>query len=242
MPDGKQTPASSIPVEYIPMRSIVANKLEHGIALCLSGGGYRAMLFHVGALIRLNEFGMVGQIASSFKCFGRIDHVGRAGLELVKIQLRRERTNQQLRRTAGATLTTDGRKNHRRDFRHRRSVHQRKHQRQGNRCLSGLALREHDAPTNSRQAAFCFQCDQRAIKGAFPIQQTVSLGLASRGASTIRRWRLRWLSRHSSAFPPVLSPAELHFNPSDFVPGTGGGLCSSSLTHPMSCLNRWRSV
>jgi NTE family protein len=28
---------------------------EEGIALCLSGGGYRAMLFHVGALWRLNE-------------------------------------------------------------------------------------------------------------------------------------------------------------------------------------------
>jgi NTE family protein len=28
---------------------------EHGIGLCLSGGGYRAMLFHVGALWRLNE-------------------------------------------------------------------------------------------------------------------------------------------------------------------------------------------
>jgi NTE family protein len=26
-----------------------------GIALCLSGGGYRAMLFHLGALWRLNE-------------------------------------------------------------------------------------------------------------------------------------------------------------------------------------------
>jgi NTE family protein len=29
--------------------------LEEGIALCLSGGGYRAMLFHLGALWRLNE-------------------------------------------------------------------------------------------------------------------------------------------------------------------------------------------
>lgn len=26
-----------------------------GIGLCLSGGGYRAMLFHVGAILRLNE-------------------------------------------------------------------------------------------------------------------------------------------------------------------------------------------
>src|SRR5512135_1284755 len=30
---------------------------EDGMALCLSGGGYRAMLFHLGALWRLNEAG-----------------------------------------------------------------------------------------------------------------------------------------------------------------------------------------
>jgi NTE family protein len=30
-------------------------RVEPGIALCLSGGGYRAMLFHVGAIWRLNE-------------------------------------------------------------------------------------------------------------------------------------------------------------------------------------------
>src|SRR5262245_3984127 len=32
---------------------------EAGVALCLSGGGYRAMLFHVGSLWRLNEFGLL---------------------------------------------------------------------------------------------------------------------------------------------------------------------------------------
>jgi NTE family protein len=30
-----------------------------GIAICLSGGGYRAMLFHLGALRRLNELGLL---------------------------------------------------------------------------------------------------------------------------------------------------------------------------------------
>lgn len=30
-----------------------------GMGLCLSGGGYRAMLFHLGVLWRLNEFGML---------------------------------------------------------------------------------------------------------------------------------------------------------------------------------------
>src|SRR5215213_11258744 len=34
-----------------------------GIALCLSGGGYRAMIFHVGALLRLNQLGFLKKLA-----------------------------------------------------------------------------------------------------------------------------------------------------------------------------------
>jgi NTE family protein len=37
-------------------------KLEDGIGLCLSGGGFRAMLFHLGSLIRLNEVGLLPAI------------------------------------------------------------------------------------------------------------------------------------------------------------------------------------
>src|SRR5687768_14110349 len=33
-----------------------------GTALCLSGGGYRAMLFHVGVMWRLNEAGMLPEL------------------------------------------------------------------------------------------------------------------------------------------------------------------------------------
>ena len=35
---------------------------EAGIALCLCGGGYRAMLFHVGVLWRLNELKLLSQL------------------------------------------------------------------------------------------------------------------------------------------------------------------------------------
>jgi NTE family protein len=35
---------------------------EPGVALCLSGGGYRAMLFHLGALRRLNELGYLAKL------------------------------------------------------------------------------------------------------------------------------------------------------------------------------------
>ena len=33
-----------------------------GIGLCLSGGGYRAALFHLGALRRLHEIGILEQV------------------------------------------------------------------------------------------------------------------------------------------------------------------------------------
>jgi NTE family protein len=39
-----------------------AGKIEEGVGLCLSGGGYRAMLYHVGAVVRLNELGMLSQL------------------------------------------------------------------------------------------------------------------------------------------------------------------------------------
>lgn len=35
---------------------------RHGVALCLSGGGYRAALFHLGALRRLNELGVLSTV------------------------------------------------------------------------------------------------------------------------------------------------------------------------------------
>lgn len=58
-------PASDVeplaPVRWIP--GDAERSPEQGIALCLSGGGSRAMLFHVGALMRLNEFGLLPKLA-----------------------------------------------------------------------------------------------------------------------------------------------------------------------------------
>ena len=41
---------------------LTAGKIEEVIGLCLSGGGFRAMIYHVGVLVRLNELGLLGQI------------------------------------------------------------------------------------------------------------------------------------------------------------------------------------
>ena len=50
------------PVREIPDRH-EGKAPEEGVALCLSGGGYRAMLFHLGALWRLNELGYLKKLA-----------------------------------------------------------------------------------------------------------------------------------------------------------------------------------
>jgi NTE family protein len=47
------------PVQGVPGEG---GQPEPGIALCLSGGGYRAMLFHLGALWRLNEAGYLPRL------------------------------------------------------------------------------------------------------------------------------------------------------------------------------------
>lgn len=46
-----------------PTEAIPETKRTPGIALCLSGGGYRAMIFHVGVLWRLNEAGYLPKLA-----------------------------------------------------------------------------------------------------------------------------------------------------------------------------------
>lgn len=53
--EGGVSPLAELPSEK-------ANGPQEGVALCLSGGGYRAMLFHVGALWRLNELGWLSRL------------------------------------------------------------------------------------------------------------------------------------------------------------------------------------
>lgn len=45
-----------------PVAGAGEERLDEGVALCLSGGGYRAMLFHVGALLRLNQLGYLSRL------------------------------------------------------------------------------------------------------------------------------------------------------------------------------------
>jgi NTE family protein len=48
--------------QVAPVHDVSRQQPDPGIALCLSGGGYRAMLFHVGCLWRLNQAGILASI------------------------------------------------------------------------------------------------------------------------------------------------------------------------------------
>ena len=56
-----------------------------GIALCLSGGGYRAMLFHAGALWRLNEIGFLPMLARISSVSGGSITAGVLGLKWTRL-------------------------------------------------------------------------------------------------------------------------------------------------------------
>ena len=58
MPDQPQNGAEMAAVNYLPE----PKPKRKGRALCLSGGGFRATLFHLGALRRLNELGLLHEI------------------------------------------------------------------------------------------------------------------------------------------------------------------------------------
>lgn len=65
---------------------LTAEKVEDGVGLCLSGGGYRAMLYHVGALIRLNELGFLPQLQEVAGVSGGSITAGRLALAWPKLR------------------------------------------------------------------------------------------------------------------------------------------------------------
>jgi len=60
--DGSATDRDQTPLVVQGLDFLGGEKLEEGIGLCLSGGGFRAMLFHLGSLIRLNELGLLTRL------------------------------------------------------------------------------------------------------------------------------------------------------------------------------------
>lgn len=57
-------PAPPAPTAHALETFLPSREPREGTALCLSGGGFRAALFHLGALRRLNELGVLSQVTT----------------------------------------------------------------------------------------------------------------------------------------------------------------------------------
>jgi NTE family protein len=72
-------------MSHAPVETIVTDRSESkpqaGMALCLSGGGYRAMLFHVGAVWRLYEANLLKDVRRISSVSGGSITAGALGLE-----------------------------------------------------------------------------------------------------------------------------------------------------------------
>jgi NTE family protein len=206
------------PVEFIPGDVPNERPLE-GLGLCLSGGGYRAMVFHVGALWRLYETGHLRKIA-------RISGVSGGSITAAVLALKWPRLGfnpsppvdfvreivDPIRSLASETIDEEaillglvlpGRVSDRVKAAYQEHL------------FGGATLQDlPDEPrfvinaTNVQSCALWrfmkpYMRDYRVGEVKNP---TVPLALAVAA---------------SSAFPPVLSPAEMRLDPSGFTPGSG---------------------
>ena len=195
-----------------------------GIALCLSGGGYRAMVFHLGALWRLNELGYLPQFARISSVSGGSITAGVLGLKWSRLQFdgttgvspvfERE-VVEPVRAMASVTLDVwDG--------------------------LKGLFL-------PGTIADYVAASYRKHLFGAATLQDLPAAPFFVINATNVQTGSLwRFTKKYmadwqvgvvnnptvdlavavgaSSAFPPVLSPVRLTLDPKQFVPDSGSGL------------------
>ena len=193
---------------------------EPGVALCLSGGGYRAMVFHVGALWRLNELGWLREARPRLQRLGRIDHGRRPRSPLVRARLRRGRHRPGIRAGDRRADPQPGRQDDRHLRRPEGDLPAWLGRELRRPALRRRALQRRDPPGHPRPAALRLQRDEPPVGRALAVLEAVHVGLPGRRGSPTRRSKLAIAVAASSAFPPFLSPMRLTLSPADYEPGT----------------------
>ncbi len=192
---------------------------EEGMALCLSGGGYRAMVFHLGALWRLNQAGMLPELRRVSSVSGGSITAGvlamnwsRLGFDDTGVAASfEEQVAEPLRRMAsttvdrGAILTgvaLPGSVSDRVAARYRRVLF-------GDRTLQ-------DLPTDEEGPRFVFNAAnlQSGVLWRFSRPYMADYKVGRVNHPTVP---LATVVAASSAFPPVLSPVELPITPEAYT-------------------------
>lgn len=197
---------------------------EDGIGLCLSGGGYRAMLFHVGALRRLNEARILPRLSRVSSVSGGSITAAQLALTWTELAFSHgvaerfvELVEQPLRRLAGETIDraaitrgifTRGTIGEKVAGAYRKHLF-------GSRTLQDLP--DDPAPrfvinATNLQSAVLWRFS-RPYMGDYRVGRIgdPKLELATAVAA-------------SAAFPPVLSPVILNLDEAAYMPGSGQDL------------------
>lgn len=218
---------------FSPVERLVTDpaedKPEQGIALCLSGGGYRAMVFHLGALMRLNELGFLPRLARISSVSGGSIAAGVLALNWKQLNFDDkgvgrdflQAVTQPIRNLAGKTIDATA-------------------------ILEGLLLPGTVADkvrTAYQQYLFghaTLQDIPDSPRFVFNATNVQSLALWRFSRSYMRDYRvgevknpkveLAMAVAASSAFPPVLSPAELRLDAAAYTPGSGMDLQKEPFT------------
>ncbi len=208
----------SSPVEFINPAELTKKPLP-GIALCLSGGGYRAMLFHVGSTWRLYELGFFPKLERVSSVSGGSITAGVLALAWPKLDGTRAKFEElvvgPIRSLAGKTIDVSS-------------------------VIGGVfgpgTVSEHVAKNYRKHLYGDKTLQDLPDKPRFVINATnvQSKALFRFSKPYIWDYRVGKIEKPktplatavgaSSAFPPVLSPVELEFKNNEFVPNTGQDL------------------
>jgi NTE family protein len=212
-------------LELQPVHEDPDEKPREKLGLCLSGGGYRAMLFHLGALWRLNQLKMLRELNRVSSVSGGSITAATLGLHWRDLDWRDGvATNleslvvDRVRGLAGETIDVwsvlEG-------FLPFTSV--------GKRVAD--AYREHLFGSNTLQALPAGDGDPRFVICATNLESGVLFRFSQPYIADYRVGRIERPDIQladavaaSSAFPPILSPFELRLDPNTFTPGSGKDL------------------
>jgi NTE family protein len=210
------------PVEGIPTDAERAS-LEPGMALCLSGGGYRAMVFHIGALWRLYEAGLLRNIKRISSVSGGSITAGLLGLKWRELSFEPGKIKndfvpkvvEPLRGLAGETIDEEafilghllpG------------SVSDRIAGAYEAHLFKGATLQ--DLPDETRFVINATNVQSAALwRFMKPYMRDYRVGEVKDPTIPLAQ-----AVAASSAFPPVLSPLELRLDPAKFTPHSGHDL------------------
>ena len=222
------TPADDALASPVAEASTDATGLTDGTALCLSGGGFRAMLFHLGALWRLNELGWLRRIERISSVSGGsitngvlalawnkldfgVDGISRAFTEEVVGPLRRfaDRTVD-IRAVIAGLLTSD-------------SAAEWIAESYDEHLFEGKSLQDLPDEEKGRAPRFVFNALNVQSGALFRFSKPY---IRDWRVGEIRnpRVRLSHAVSSSTAFPPVLSPLRLSFGEADYTTGSGADL------------------